>query len=167
MKKKLSSLSFWLVVFFSLILVQAYSTFAQSSQITGYWKTGSVGTIQYENRVTGALRNGRGSLFTYKFLPNGSYEFIGYMETNMYGCSTTLFNQITGRYSVDGSVINLHPSKDLWKSTNSCAASGNRQQTKTPTPKTLEFQTREDEYGKQLLCLVDGGTETCYRKEVN
>jgi hypothetical protein len=167
MKKKLSSVTFWLIVFFSLIAVEAYSTFAQSSEITGYWKTASVGSVGYQNQVTGVIRSGRSHLFTYKFLPNGNYEFIGYMEMNMYGCSNTLFNQITGRYSVDGSTINLDPAKDFWKSTNSCAASGNKQTTKTPTPKSLEYQTREDDYGKQLLCLIEGGTETCFRKEAN
>ena len=167
MKKKLSSVTFWLFVFFSLIAVQAYSTFAQDVEIRGYWKTGSVGTIQYENRITGALKNGRGSIFTYKFLPNGSYEFVGYMEMNMYNCSNTLFNQITGRYTVDGSTIELNPSRDFWKSTNSCAASGNRQQTKTPTPKSVIFEMRSDDYGGQLLCLTEGGSETCYRKETD
>lgn len=165
MKKKLSSITFWLIIFFSLIVIEAYSAFAQTPEIAGYWKTASVGSIQYQNQVTGAVRNGRSHLFTYRFLPNGNYEFIGYMEMNMYGCSNTLFNQITGRYSVDGSTISLNPSKDFWKSTNSCAASGNRQQTKTPTAKTLEYEMKDDDYGNQLLCLAEGGTETCYRQE--
>lgn len=143
--RKLSSTTIWLFVFFAIIAVQAYSTFGQTSEITGYWKNGSVGTIQYQNRTTGATKPGRGSLFTYKFLANGNYEFIGYMETTMYNCTTTLFNQITGRYSVEGSTITLNPSRDSWKSSNSCAASGNKQQTKTPTPKTIEFQTKEDD----------------------
>ncbi len=135
--KKISSTSFWLFIFIALIAVQTYSAFGQASEVTGYWKNGSVGSIQYQNRVTGATKSGRGSLFTYKFLPNGNYEFIGYMEVTMYNCTTTLFNQITGKYSVNGSTINLNPSRDFWKNTNSCAASGNKQQTKTPTSKVL------------------------------
>jgi hypothetical protein len=165
MKKKLSSVSFWMLLFFALIAVEGYSAFGQSSDIAGYWKTGSVGSIQYQNRVTGATKPGRGSLFTYKFLPNGNYEFVGYMEITMYNCTTTLFNQITGKYSVNGSTIDLSPSRDFWKNTNSCAASGNKQQLKTPTAKSLEFQTRADEYGSQLLCLMENGEETCYRRE--
>jgi hypothetical protein len=87
------------------------------------------------------------------------------MELNMYNCTTTLFNQITGKYDVDGSTISLNPARDYWKSTNSCAASSNKEQTKTPTRKTLEFQTKTDDYGNDLLCLSDGGTETCYQRE--
>ena len=163
--KKISSTTFWLAIFGILIAVQAYSTFAQSSDITGSWKTGSVGSIQYKNQVTGATKSGRGSLFWYKFLPDGNYEFVGYMELTMYSCTTTLFNQITGKYSVDGSTINLAPARDYWKNTNSCAASSNKEQTKTPTPKTLEFRAKTDEYRHQLLCLTDGSGETCYQRE--
>src|SRR5215470_3776089 len=164
-KRKFSSVSLWLAIFAILIGVEAYSTFGQSSEVVGAWKTGSVGSIQYQNQVTGQTRTGRSSIFTYKFLPNGNYEFVGYMEMNMYNCSTTIFNNITGKYSVDGSTINLNPSRDFWKTTNSCAARGNKQTTKVPTPKSLEFETKVDEYGQQLLCVQDGEANTCYQKE--
>jgi hypothetical protein len=165
MKKKLSSVSFWLLIFFAIIVVEAYQSFAQNSEVVGSWKTGSVGSIQYQNQVTGATRNGRGSLFWYKFLPNGNYEFVGYMEINMYNCSTTIFNQINGKYTVDGSTISLNPSKDYWKNTNSCAASGNKETTKVPTKKTLEFQTKSDDYGNALLCITESEGETCFQRE--
>lgn len=161
MLNKLSSAALVLV----FVAAPALSTFGQSSEIVGSWKYGSVGMIQYQNRTTGATKPGRGSVFSYKFLPNGTYEFVGYMESTMYNCTTTLFNQINGRYKVSGSTITLNPSRDLWKSGNSCAASGNKQQTKTPTSKTLEFDIREDEYGKTLLCLNDGTGESCFRRE--
>ena len=165
MFKKVSTTTIWLVIFMMIVAVQAYSAFGQASELTGSWKNGSVGTISYQNRVTGSTKPGRGSIFSYKFNPNGTYEFVGYMEVTMYNCTTTLFNNITGRYSVEGSTVHLNPSRDFWKNTNSCAASGNKQTTKAPTRKTLQFERRSDEYGGQLLCLSEGGSETCYRKE--
>lgn len=166
MARKVSSTALWLAIFTVMVAVHAFSAFGQSNnEVVGRWKTGSVGSIGYQNQTTGAIKSGRGSIFTYKFLPNGSYEFIGYMEMNMYNCNNTLFNQITGKYSVAGNNIFLSPTRDFWKSTNSCAASGNKQQTKTPTKKVLEFRTTTDEYGKELLCLSEGNGETCYRKE--
>ena len=164
-KRKISSTSLWLAIFAILIVVEGYSAFGQSSEIVGSWKTGSVGSIQYQNQVTGQTRNGRSSIFTYKFLPNGNYEFVGYMEMNMYNCTTTIFNNITGKYSVDGTTINLNPSRDFWKSTNSCAASSNKQTTKVPTPKSLEFETKIDDYGHRLLCIQDGEANTCYQRD--
>ena len=165
MKKKLSSVTFWLLVFFILVAVQTYSAMAQASAVRGYWTNGSVGSIQYQNRVTGSTRPGRGSHFSYKFLANGTYTFVGYMDTTMYNCTTTLFNEITGEYTVDGSTIHLDPTRDFWKNTNTCAASGNKQQTKTPTKKSVEFVVKEDDYGKTLLCLNEGSGESCFRKE--
>jgi hypothetical protein len=165
MLRKVSSTSLWLLIFAIILGVEAYSAFGQASDVVGSWKNGSIGMISYQNQVTGSTRPGRGSIFTYKFNPNGTYEFIGYMEVTMYNCTTTLFNQITGRYSVSGSSISLNPSRDLWKNTNSCAASGNKQQTKTPTRKSLEFRSKTDEYGSRLLCLTDSGAETCYQRE--
>jgi len=164
-KRKLSSTTLWLAIFAILIVVEGYSAFGQSSEIVGAWKTGSVGSIQYQNQVTGQTRNGRSSIFTYKFLSNGNYEFVGYMEMNMYNCTTTIFNNITGKYSVDGTTINLDPSRDFWRSSNSCAASGNKQTTKAPMPKSLEFQTKVDDYGQQLLCIQDGEANTCYQRD--
>lgn len=165
MLRKVSSTTLWLAIFAVIVAVQAFSTFGQSNGLIGSWKNGSVGTISYQNRITRATKPGRGSVFTYKFNANGSYEFVGYMETTMYNCTTTLFNQITGSYSVNGSTISLNPSRDFWKSTNSCAASGNKQQTKAPIRKSLEFQIKNDDYGSQLLCLTEGASETCYKRE--
>jgi hypothetical protein len=33
--------------------------------------------------------------------------------------------------------------------------------------KSLAYEIREDEYGVELLCLTDDGSETCYRRENN
>ena len=154
--KNLLSITLSLAIF-------AGAAFAQD--ITGSWKDGSVGSVGYQNQVTGVTRAGRSHVFTYKFLPNGNYEFVGYMELNNYGCSSTLFNQITGKYSVDGSTIFLNPSRDFWRSGNSCAASGNKETSKTPTKKTLEFELKQDDYGKDILCIQDGEANTCYGRE--
>ena len=164
--RKVSATTLWLAIFGILIAVQAYSTFGQTNAgIVGSWKDGSVGSVQYQNQVTGATRNGRSHVFSYKFLPNGNYEFVGYMEINNYGCASTLFNQITGKYSVDGSTIYLNPSRDFWRSGNSCAASGNKETTKAPVKKTLEFERKEDSYGQPILCLQDGEANTCYGQD--
>ena len=85
----------------------------------------------------------------------------------MYNCTSTYFNQVTGKYNVDGSTINLNPARDFWRSSNSCAASANKETTKAPTPKSIEFQRKTDEYGKELLCITDGTAESCYQRSQN
>src|ERR1700759_2188504 len=115
-----------------LLAANVFTAFGQDKEdLVGYWKTGSVGSIGYQNTVTGAVKSGRGSLFTYKFSPDGSYEFVGYMESTMYSCTIMLFNNIKGKYTVDGDTINLSPSRNYWKQTDTCKAGFNKEQNKT------------------------------------
>ena len=152
------------VLVFGIIVSQGVTATAQSSVI-GYWKTGGVGTINEVNTVTGQTKNRRGQMFSYTFAADGTYTFVGYMESTMFGCTTSLFNEINGRYLVDGSTIFLNPSRDFWKNMYSCFPNSNRAQTKSPTKKSLEFGFKTDEYGKDFICLNDAGVETCYRRE--
>ena len=152
------------VLVLGLIASQGVTGSAQRS-VVGYWKTGGLGTINEVNTVTGQTKNNRGQMFSYRFAADGTYTFVGYMESTMFGCTTALFNEINGRYTVDGSTIFLDPSRDFWKNTYSCFPNSNRSQTKIPTKKSLEFGFKTDEYGKDFICLSDAGVETCYRRE--
>jgi len=152
------------VLVFGIMVSQAVTATAQDS-VVGYWKTGGVGTINEVNTVTGQTKNRRGQMFSYKFAADGTYTFVGYMESTMFGCTTGLFNEINGRYTVEGTTIVLNPSRDFWQNTYSCFPNSNRSQTKTPTKKSLEFGFKTDQYGKDFICLSDAGVETCYRRE--
>jgi hypothetical protein len=44
-----------------------------------------------------------------------------------------------------------------------CFPNSNRSQTKVPTNKSLEFNFKKDQYGKNFICLNDAGAETCYQ----
>jgi len=152
------------VLVFGIIVSQVVPANAQRS-VLGYWKTGGLGMINEVNTTTGQTKNRRGQMFSYRFAADGTYTFHGYMESTMFGCTTSLFNEINGRYTVEGSTIFLDPSRDFWKNTYSCFPNSNRSQTKTPTKKSLEFGFKKDEYGKDFICLSDAGVETCYRRE--
>jgi hypothetical protein len=126
------------VLLFGIIVSQGVTATAQQS-VVGYWKTGGVGTINEVNTVTGQTKNRRGQMFSYTFAADGTYTFVGYMESTMFGCTTGLFNEINGRYMVDGTTIFLNPSRD--------------------------FGFKTDQYGKSFICLSDAGVETCYSRE--
>ena len=152
------------VLAFAIIVSQGVTATAQRS-VVGYWKTGGLGMINEVNTVTGQTKNNRGQMFSYTFAADGTYTFVGYMESTMFGCTTSLFNEINGRYMVDGTTIFLNPSRDFWKNMYSCFPNSNRSQTKIPTKKSLEFGFKTDQYGKDFICLNDAGVETCYRSE--
>ena len=154
-----------LVLVFGIIVSQGVTASAQRS-VVGYWKTGGLGMINEVNTVTGQTKNRRGQMFSYTFAADGTYTFVGYMESTMFGCTTSLFEEVTGRYLVDAGTIFLKPSRDVWTNSYSCFPNRNSSHEKpAPAEKSLGFGFKTDEYGKSFICLNDAGVETCYRRE--
>ena len=85
-----SMVSFVLV--FGIIVSQVVPANAQRS-VLGYWKTGGLGMINEVNTTTGQTKNRRGQMFSYRFAADGSYTFHGYMESTMFGCTTSLLKR--------------------------------------------------------------------------
>src|SRR4026209_432419 len=137
------------VLVMGIIVSQSVTATAQRS-VVGYWKTSGLGMINEVNTVTGQTKNNRGKTFSYKFAVDGTYTCVGYMESTMFGCTTSLFNEISGRYMVDGTTIFLNPTRDLWRNMYSCFPNSNRSETKIPTKKSLEFGFKTDQYGKDF-----------------
>lgn len=162
--------TFFLVL--SLIItmfVQSYVALSQTrptlpAELLGAWHNGNVSMLQEKNLTTGQINASNGSTFTYKFLPNGRFEFIGYMKSTMYGCTTGLFNHKTGKVEVDGSTITFVPDKNYWKNTYSCAPNSNKERNYTLENETKEWEMREDEQGRKLFCLLGGEKDACYRE---
>lgn len=143
---------------------------AQSSAgapgITGTWTNGSVSMLGEKNLATGAVASRSGSTFKYVFNSNGSFEFVGLINSTLYGCTTSLFNDKRGRYEVSGSTVTLIPSKNFWRNTYSCSPASNKERNYTLERETYQFRTKTDEYGATLICLTNAKSEeACYRKE--
>lgn len=134
------------------------------SSIVGTWTNGttSMNYEQYQNGST-AFRNG--STFKYVFRADGSFESVGLMASTMYGCTTTLFNDKRGKYQINGNQLTFIPSKNYWKNTYSCSPASNKERDHTLERETYEFRTKQDEYGKTLICLANAKGESCYRRE--
>lgn len=141
--------------------------FAQKvpAEIVGEWRNGNVSMIQEKDLDRGQVTASNGSTFSYKFFANGNFEFIGYMKSTMYGCTTGLFNDKRGKVEIDGDQITFIPSKNYWKNTYSCSPKSNKEKNHTLERETYTFSTKEDEYGKTLICLANEKGESCYRKE--
>ena len=132
--------------------------------IVGTYTNGSTSMLgeKYYNGTT-AFRNG--STYKYVFTADGRFEFIGLMASTMYGCTTTLFNDKRGKYQVSGNQITLIPSKNFWRNMYSCAPNSNKERDYVLDRETYTFRTKQDEYGKTLICLDSGKGEACYRRE--
>jgi hypothetical protein len=132
--------------------------------IAGTWTNGTT-SMNYEQYTNGTTAFRNGSTYKYVFYPDGRFEFIGLMASTMYGCTTTLFNDKRGKYQISGSQITLIPSKNFWRNQYSCAPNSNKERDYTLERETYEFRTKQDEYGKTLICLNSGKGEACYRRE--
>ncbi len=119
------------------LLIALIATASDSTSITGRWTSGRLSTIQYRDAYTGVARAPAGNHFAYEFHPNGTYTFTGLMQTTLYNCTTSLFSEESGRYTLSGSNLSLQPAKNPYRMRNSCAPSSNREAPGKLTPRTF------------------------------
>jgi hypothetical protein len=134
------------------------------AELIGQWSNGTISMITEVNTLTGSATPGNGSTFTYKFFADGRFEFVGLMQSTMYGCTTGLFNQKKGRVVIDGSQITFISGRNFWRNNYSCSPHSNKEREYVLDKETYTWRAGEDEYGKQQICLADVKGETCYRR---
>ena len=126
----------------------------------GRWANGRVSMIQYQNSVTGAPAPTNGSTFAYEFKSDGTYSFTGLMQSVLYNCTTAMFSNETGKYTVEGNTLSLQPEKNPYRMTNTCAPSSNREAAGKLVPRSYRFRVAQDAAVKQLeLVGADGAVQ--------
>jgi hypothetical protein len=137
------------------------------NSLVGEWKNGYISTmVQYQDTITKSTTPGRGTTFSYKFHPDGRFEFVGYMQTTMYNCTTTVFNPMSGVYQVQGSQLVLTPHKNEWQMRSPCYPSQNKDRQGKMDPMVYTWRIKQ-ENGRQNLCLASSSSEgeACYQKD--
>ena len=135
------------------------------SELVGSWRTGHVSLLQYQDTITGSSTPANGSSFSYKFKPNGTFEFAGLMNSTMYNCTTSLFNYKAGVAKVEGNELKLIPSKDNWKNQFSCYPNKNSEKEGKMEEETYTWEIKQDG-DREMLCLTgSSGNESCFQKE--
>ncbi len=135
-----------------------------SGEIVGTWTNGGMSLLQERNTVAGSTTPLNGSTFKYVFTADGNFEAIGLMQSTVFGCTTSLFNDKRGKYELNGSRITLIPSKNFWRNSYSCSPQSNKERDYVLERETLEWRTKTDEYGKSHICLANAKGESCYRR---
>lgn len=131
--------------------------------ITGKWTSGRLSMIQYKDAYTGVSRPPSGTHFAYEFRPDGSYTFIGMMQNTLYNCTTSLFSQETGVYNTDGDTVQLHPQKNPFRMTNTCAPSSNREGPGKLTDRTYRFRVTGNNGRLELISPQDASVQAFTR----
>lgn len=110
---------------------------------------------------------GKSHYWKYSFHADGTFEFVGLLQTTMYNCTLTIFQDKRGKYAINGNQITLTKTKNFFRKTDSCAASGNMEREYNLEPETYTLNVKRSEYGKEQVCLDSGGGEgslVCYER---
>ena len=134
--------------------------------LTGRWTAGRISTIQYRNATTGAPLPTSGNHFAYEFRGDGTYSFTGLMQSTMYNCTTSVFSQESGTYTVERDRVDLHPVKNPYKMTNTCAPSSNKEAPGKLIDRSYRFQIAPDgNFTKLELKSESDGAVSAFRRE--
>ena len=137
--------------------VAGYSQGLTSKDIVGKWTTGGVSAD--------TQAPGKGEAIRYEFRSNGTYTVVGLHNATMYGCTTTLFNDMWGNYELDGDRLTLTPMRNFWRRSNPCAPGAETEMHYVLVPETFDVSTQIDEQGRGYLCLQNQNGESCFRRE--
>jgi len=129
-----------LVIF--IVAVFAVIANAQNVDLSGTWRTGGMSTMGDRNTVTGSVTPSNGNTMKYEFRPDGRFAFVGYLQSTLYGCTTALFQDKQGKYSLAGSRLTLALTKNFWRNTYSCSPASNKERITRWNPKFTRFETR-------------------------
>jgi hypothetical protein len=135
--------------------------------IVGEWSNGYSSILSGYTPVYGpkTFTPGKSHVFKYVFHPDGRFEFTGLMQTTMYSCTTSIFQDKRGTYTIDGNRITLTKSKNFFRKTDSCSPSGNMERDYTLDPETYTLSVRRNDSGKDEVCLDSGNGEACYQRQ--
>ena len=133
----------------------------ESNQLVGRWSTGRISSIQYRDAYTGVSRPTNGNHFAYEFLPDGTYSFTGLMQNTVYNCTTSMFSNETGKYTMKGNVVSLEPEKNPYRIRYSCAPASNREAPGKLVPRSFEWSVEGEDL--HLKAASDGAVSTMRR----
>ena len=132
--------------------------------IVGTWVNGrSMTSVTNSIGVTSA---GTGSRMTYQFLPNGTVEYTGILQTvSLGGCKLVAFTQKKGKVSIIGDTMTISYAPSHFSRDDSCDRAGNYKKTLPAEIVTERFAVKE-KYGDMYVCFAGkDGEESCFSKQ--
>jgi hypothetical protein len=149
------------ILFAATVAATAVFAADAASPLTGRWTNGRVSMIQYKDAYTGVFKPPSGSHFAYEFREDGTYTFIGLMQTTMYNCTTSVFSQETGTYTSNGIEVNLHPQKNPYQMRYSCSPNSNKEAPGKLIERTYRFRVASGKL--ELMAAGDSAPQTFQR----
>ena len=96
-----------------------------------------------------------------EFRNDGTYTFIGLMQTTVYNCTTSVFSQETGTYEMTGSEVSMHPQKNPYQMRYSCYPNSNKEAPGKLIERTYRYRVAGGKL--ELMGAGDSGPQTFQR----
>jgi hypothetical protein len=140
---------------------------AGGGSIVGEWSNGYTSLLSGYTPTYGpkSYTPGKAHVFKYVFHPNGTFEFTGLLQTTMFSCTTSIFQDKRGTYTISGNRLALTKSKNFFRKTDSCFSAKNMERDYDLSPETYTISVRRNDYGKDEVCLDSGNGEACYQRQ--
>jgi hypothetical protein len=140
---------------------------AGGGSIVGEWSDGYSSILSGYTPVYGpkTYTPGKSHVFKYVFHPDGTFEFTGLLQTTMFSCTSSIFQDKRGTYAISGNRITLKKTKNFFRRTDSCSASNNMERDYNLDPETYTLSVRRNDSGKDEVCLDSGNGDACYQRQ--
>lgn len=135
------------------------------SELVGQWIARRGSGSMYQNPNTGSYGAPNGSIDSYKFLSDGTYEHAILMQNSLYNCTIRVFGRETGKATFNGDTLSIAPAPGTLEYTDTCRPQMNSKKTTQMDSQSWRWQVGSDEQGAKL-CVVDSkGVSACYYKQ--
>jgi hypothetical protein len=135
------------------------------SELVGQWIARRGSGSMYQNPNTGSYGAPNGTIDSYKFLSDGTYEHAILMQNSLYNCTIRVFGRETGRVTFNGDTLAIAPAPGTLEYTDTCRPQMNSKKTTQMDGQAWRWQVGSDEQGVKL-CVVDSkGASACYYKQ--
>jgi hypothetical protein len=140
---------------------------AGGGSIVGEWSDGYSSILSGYTPTYGpkTYTPGKAHVFKYVFHPDGTFEFTGLLQTTMFSCTSSIFQDKRGTYTISGNRITLTKTKNFFRRTDSCSASNNMERDYNLDPETYTVSVRRNDRGKDEVCLDSGNGDACYQRQ--
>lgn len=131
--------------------------------MVGSWSAGTLSNVNFYNPDTGVWGSPSGVGVYYKFTSDGQYEKGVLVQSNLYGCTTTIHSFSQGTVIVEGNKILFYPTYARIKSEDNCSQANNYDKEDELLQETLLWESITDESGKPALRLsYENGTPAVF-----
>lgn len=135
------------------------------SELVGEWQARRGSGSSYYNPNSGSYGAPNGTVDSYKFFADGSYEHALLIQNSLYNCTIRLFGRETGKTVVEGNTLTITPGPGTFEYNDTCRSHLNSRKVTHVDGQRWQWQVGRDEYGVKLCVRDQEGASACYYRQ--